>query len=319
MKKVLLITMIFLASFYSQSFAYPSIPWNTTGINFVTDDSAEYKLDFIGELDQDGNVINSDDLADPTKYRFNNDQTVDKYDRFRGAFEIDSVSDGNDQADLKSSAWEIEFTGIFDIMVTSKVFTGLTGVVPGSGDSVNIYDFTFGTTPIYEAFTGINGAMLTMYIDDYGDGDDFDRTIASSDPEDVMTTASNGDEYWTFGYTGANGLAALGEGWITRGADLLSIFKDFGTGTEFGEVNFALRLIDNQLGPELREIESPIFGGTADIVGSAGLKGIQNQTTPMQVFDNLDAQIAPIPEPATMLLFGLGLLGLAGASRKRLS
>jgi hypothetical protein len=33
---------------------------------------------------------------------------------------------------------------------------------------------------------------------------------------------------------------------------------------------------------------------------------------------NLNASVAPVPEPATVLLMGLGLIGLAGASRKKL-
>ncbi|WP_300465276.1 PEP-CTERM sorting domain-containing protein [Desulfobacula sp.] len=34
-------------------------------------------------------------------------------------------------------------------------------------------------------------------------------------------------------------------------------------------------------------------------------------------FDNIKLSTAPVPEPATMLLFGIGLLGLAGVNRRK--
>ncbi len=51
-----------------------------------------------------------------------------------------------------------------------------------------------------------------------------------------------------------------------------------------------------------------------DIYLSAFDSGVQVARTDIQI---IVGQGAPVTEPASMLLFGLGLLGLAGVSRKK--
>lgn len=335
-------TLCFLSVFLcfsSQAIAIPTIPWDTTDTNFVTDDSAEYKLDYTGTFDDEGNPL---EIADKAKYsRDITDSIIQIGDRFIGAFEIDNLTYGTTVNTLKAQG--IEFTGAFDIMVTSKVAVDSNddGVqdkitIPGTtDDKALVWDFFFGPTPLYSFDSGVSGAMLTSFIDDWGNNgdelsdDDFNR-LSTGTVDDVIDLATNavdvadpgfGATYWTFGYTNPTNPTAAGEGWSTRGTDDLSLFKLFGQGTEFGEVNFALNLLQNYLGPDLAKQVSILFGPglgeTVDFIGSAGLKGIKGSTTPMDVFDNLDGQLRPIPEPTTIMLLGFGLLSLSGLARRK--
>lgn len=306
MRKLLIVMVLGLClsfGYIGQANAVPTVPWGMMKTNTVTDNSAEYLLNRSGTA---GSYSYTTDDA--------GDTTLDIGDRLRGMFEIDDLSYGTTTIDLTSAG--VELTGVFDMEVISKTIS-TTQIVSG----YDFYVYEFGPTATFEADYG-TGAMLAWYVDDYGDGDDYNRlgpedTVnpSSVEEENRIATATSGEYYWSFGFLGLDG-----EGWKTSvlGApENISYFNTIPGTIGAGSGNFALNLIQNPNGPTLaREIWSP-YGDDVDFAATTGFIGINGQQTPMDLFDNFDGELKPIPEPATMLLLGSGLLGLAGLGRKK--
>ncbi len=114
--------------------------------------------------------------------------------------------------------------------------------------------------------------------------------------------------------------------------DLNAAIKGFEAsigGTTAGSVDFYAKIngttIDiswdemNRIGPAFSGAESLLM---ADISGNATAPFTLSMTAVIiqgQGTTSFDAQIAPVPEPATMILFGIGLIGIAGVTRKKLN
>ena len=63
-----------------------------------------------------------------------------------------------------------------------------------------------------------------------------------------------------------------------------------------------------------------LLADTAQLAGSTNLLGTAGVNTPFNVFDNTDlvVNVSQVPEPGTIALLGLGLLGIGVYSRKRI-
>lgn len=307
MKKLLIVMILGLClsfGYIGQANAVPTMPWGINqGINFVTDNSAEYLLNW------DGSGTTASDYTTD-----NGDTLLQVGDLLRGMFVVDQISYGTTNQELKAQG--IEFTGVFELEVASMSKVGTT-TGPTSGNTYDLYDYVFKPSSKFENEFGI-GAIVAMYIDDTLD---YNRLYSPDDSpgavseEATIDTAESPDLYWTFGFT--NGTASDGEGWNAYGApEDVVFFTEFGS-QGGGSANLALNLLTNPLGPQLaREIVSP-YGGQVDFAATAAFIGIQNQTTAMDLFDNFDGELKPVPEPATMLLLGTGLIALAGLGRKK--
>lgn len=234
--------------------------------------------------------------------------TLDVGDRLRGIFNItthyDHLGNQTNYAAGSVTTWNREITGLFDITVASK-----------SNPSATNYNWTFGPTASFASSWG-TGAMLVVFSDAASDFAANAGSVAAAE-----ATATNGAHYWTMGYSGGGGAPTGGEGWYAfGGSDKPS---ELGPVVSAGNYNAGLTLLTQGVGPELQASQnSPVPGLGAFLVdlniGGTFVNNQQTGTTYYDVQDTMDGFFTPIPEPGSISLIGIGLLGLAAGMRRRL-
>lgn len=247
----------------------------------------------------------------------NGNGLIDEGDRLVSTFEIGTTADPFGSASASIGPGQ-ELTGIIDSIVTSKT--------PGG---FGTFLFTFGPNLTSTYIDGAGGEVARAWL---ASGADVNLDLPGqncTNLADCTAKASDGSAFLSIGFSGdADDYFAF------LGTDNPATVATGSAGTSYTTANFALSILLNNTGLTFGELNcsnNPLANvglplcdgvgagedGMTDVVGSGSILGGDGLTNGAFGRSDFDFNVAPIPEPGSLALLGLGLLGLAGLRRSK--
>lgn len=295
MKKILLCSLL-ISFFLVGNAIATSLPWTMDVINSFEDNNAEEWVD-----------VNSNDV-------------LDEGDILKGVFDWHQIS-GPTPYSMENLGPEL--SGIFEIEVTEKSDSAVSTLLldldaDGINEAYDQYSYTFGPTASFEATYG-NDAVAAFYIDDTPDLEVWEDLIKAQ----AYADATDGSLYWVFG------LLDGGSWYIEAAPEDVNIYSLLNFQDSLGVTTIGLDWIQisiagPQIGPPLVTFSKSginlagVYSYTdIELWAEIVLEGKKGNNTEFDLFSQIQADIKPTPEPATMLMLGSGLIGLAALGRKK--